>query len=236
MRTARQNGQKALAVLIDPDKITNLPRRVELSNSIGVDYFFVGGSLLSTDQLDSILTFLKKESNIPVVLFPGSVLQISKVADAILLLNLISGRNAEYLIGAHVAAVPALLSANIEIISTSYMLIDGGRPTTVTYISNTLPIPNDKPDIAAITAKAGQLIGHSVVYLDAGSGALYPVDTEVIARTRATIDSPIIVGGGMYTFTHIREAFTSGADIAVIGNAFESNPEKIQELSECRNV
>ncbi len=230
----KANGQKQFAVLIDPDKPTEqeILRIAELSLAANVDYFFVGGSLLTNNHLENCIEILKKHTNIPVVLFPGNNLQISKHADAILLLSLISGRNAEMLIGKHVIAAPYLKESGLEIIPTAYMLIDSGKPTTVTYMSNTLPIPADKEDIAACTAMAGEMLGLKLIYMDAGSGALNPISAKMIEKVRNYTVSPIVAGGGIKTPEKAIENCKAGADIIVVGNAIEKSANLIQEIAE----
>ncbi len=228
----KNKGQKQFAVLIDPDKPTEkeILRIAELSLSANVDYFFVGGSLLTNDYLENCILTLKKHTNIPVVLFPGNTLQISKHADAILLLSLISGRNAEMLIGKHVIAAPYLKESGLEIIPTGYMLIDSGKPTTATYMSNALPIPANKEDIAACTAMAGEMLGLKLIYMDAGSGALNPISAEMIEKVRKYTTSPIITGGGIRTPQKAIENCKAGADIIVVGNAIEKSADLIKEI------
>ncbi len=230
LELARVKGLKQIAILVDPDKIDHLSELVKKAVHYGIDYFFVGGSLLHSDQTEVAIRIIRDNSNIPIILFPGSINQITPSADGILLLSLISGRNPEFLIGAHVAAAPALMRSGLEILSTSYILIDGGKPTTVSYISNTTPIPANKPDIAAVTALAGAQIGHKITYLDAGSGAQNPVNPATISAVRRLITNPLIVGGGIRTARQLQEAFMAGADLAVIGHAFEENPDLLSEV------
>lgn len=228
---------KQMAVLVDPDKSDPrfLDRLLSQAETGGVDFFFVGGSYLRDANTDKAVLYLKENSNIPVLLFPGSPAQISRHADGILLLSLISGRNPDLLIGRHVEAAPHLMEAGIEILPTGYMLIDGGRGTSVSYISHTLPIPADKEDIAAFTALAGVQLGLKVIYMDAGSGALYSIPSKMIRSVSRLVDVPLIVGGGIRSVTQMVDAWQSGADIVVIGNAFEKNPELLQELAEAKN-
>jgi putative glycerol-1-phosphate prenyltransferase len=224
---------KQLAVLIDPDKTSgsDLLNTITIANNSKVDFFLVGGSLLLHDSLDSCITTIKANSTIPVILFPGNALHINAKADAVLLLSLISGRNADLLIGQHVQAAPLLKQAKIETIATGYMLIDGGKPTTVSYISNTMPIPADKPEIAAATALAGEMLGLKSIYLEAGSGAQNPVSTAIISTVKKHINVPLIVGGGIKNAEAAIAACNAGADIIVIGNATEKNPELIAEIA-----
>ncbi|CAA9315433.1 MAG: Homolog of geranylgeranylglyceryl phosphate synthase [uncultured Cytophagales bacterium] len=197
-----------------------------------MDFFLVGGSLLTTTFLNSTVRTLKANSNIPVILFPGSNLHIDPSADAILLLSLISGRNPDFLIGQHVIAAPVLKKSKLEILPTGYMLIESGKPTTVSYISNTTPIPYDKPEVAACTAMAGEMLGLQLIYLDAGSGAQRPVSPRTIAAVRKSVEVPVVVGGGITTPQAAEEALQAGADVIVIGNGIEKDPNLLVEVSE----
>lgn len=229
-----QQGQKQLAVLIDPDKLTN--KEVEniaiIAAESGVDYFFVGGSLLVNNDLDHCIKTLKTNSRIPVILFPGNTMQISLNADALLFLSLISGRNAEMLIGRHVIAAPYLKASPLEVISCGYLLIENGKTTAVQYMSNTTPIPSDKMDIAICTAMAGEMLGLKLIYLEAGSGAEHPVPLAMINQVKQNTGIPLLTGGGIRTPEKAKEAALAGADIIVIGTAFEKNPGLIAEMAE----
>jgi putative glycerol-1-phosphate prenyltransferase len=180
--------------------------------------------------VDETVDILKQHTEIPVILFPGNVLQITPRADAILLLSLISGRNPEFLIGNHVIAAPILKKTDLEIIPTAYILIENGRPTSVEYMSNTKPIPADKIDLAVATAMAGEMLGHRLVYLEAGSGALETVNTEVIREVSSQIGIPLVVGGGIHTPDQIRDIYRAGADMVVVGTALEEDPEALLDL------
>lgn len=230
---AKKNKQKKLAVLIDPDQVNlgNMDKLIQLASEASVDYFFIGGSLIVNNMLDHCLKSIKDRCNIPMLLFPGNSFQLSYKADGILFLSLISGRNPELLIGNHVIAAPFLKLSPLEIISTGYMLIDGGTPTTVSYMSNTNPIPSNKSDIAVCTALAGEMLGMKQIYMDAGSGAQNPVPTEMIQAVSETINIPLIIGGGIRTPEKAFENAKAGADVIVIGNAFEKNPELVVEIS-----
>lgn len=230
----RTKGKKKLAVLIDPDRVrlNNLDSLVELSMHAGVDYFFIGGSLIVNNRLDDCLQSIKAKCDIPLILFPGDSYQLSYKADAILFLSLISGRNAELLIGKHVITAPYLKMSPLEIISTGYMLIDGGVPTTVSYMSNTSPIPSNKEDIAACTALAGEMLGLKVMYMDAGSGAKQTVPLEMISAVSGTVQGPLIVGGGIRSAEQAKSMVEAGADILVVGNAFESDPALVVSIAE----
>ena len=227
-------SKKKFVVLIDPDKPTNeqIVEIVKKSVKVGVDFFFVGGSLLTTDSLDNCIKLIKKHCDIPVLIFPGNSLQISKWCDGFLLLSLISGRNAEMLIGRHVISAPYLKLYGNEIIPTGYMLIDGGKQTSVSYMSNTTPIPHDKDDIAMCTALAGEMLGLKIIYLDAGSGAIEPVSPEMINKVKQTIEIPLIVGGGINTPEKAANAAKAGADIIVVGNALEKSIDNLQEFAD----
>jgi phosphoglycerol geranylgeranyltransferase len=229
-----RNNKKLLSVLVDPDKTT--PEHCfELSGrakDAGVDYFFVGSSILTNGHLDNCIRVLKKSSTIPVVLFPGNIMQISSEADAILFLSLISGRNPDLLIGRHVLAAPLLKNTSLEIIPTGYMLVDSGRPTSVSYMSYTLPIPHDKDDIAMCTAMAGEMLGLKLTYIDAGSGAKSHVSPSMISALKQSTSIPLIAGGGIRSAETAIELCNAGADMLVIGNAFEKNPELLNEISE----
>ena len=228
-------GKKMLAVLIDPDSISNedlLVKTCALSNEAGVDFILVGGSLITNGFFDSCVQVIKKHSKIPVLLFPGNIMQISNHADAILFLSLISGRNPELLIGKHVLAAPQLKASKLEVIPTGYMLIDGGRITSVSYMSSTTPLPADKPAIAATTALAGEMLGLQLIYMDAGSGAQNPVPESIIKAVRKQVSAPIFIGGGMKTKEQVVAACNAGANVVVVGNAFEKDPTLIKELAD----
>lgn len=226
--------RKKLAVLVDPDKPSDaqILSIVEKANAADVDFFFVGGSLLVTDSLEQCIKLIKEHSQIPVLIFPGNPLQISKYCDGFLLLSLISGRNPEMLIGRHVIAAPYLKLYGNEIIPTGYMLIDSGKATSVSYMSDTTPIPHDKDDIAMCTAIAGEMLGLKLIYLEAGSGALMPVSTSMISKVSQMINIPLIVGGGIKTPEMAADAVKAGADIIVIGTAFEKEPEMLKKFAE----
>ncbi|MEZ5045837.1 MAG: geranylgeranylglyceryl/heptaprenylglyceryl phosphate synthase [Chitinophagaceae bacterium] len=233
MLSLRQQQQKGFAVLIDPDNIslTEIEKTAMRCNDAHVDYVFVGGSLVLTQEIDSCIQTFKKNSDIPVVLFPGSPSQVSIYADALFYLTLISGRNPELLIGAHVVSAPMIKASGLEVISTGYMLIDGGRSTTVSYMSHSTPIPHDKEDIALCTALAGEMQGKHVIYMDAGSGAEKPISTTMIQRVASQCSLPLIIGGGIRQAEKAYQNCKAGADIIVVGNAIESDKNLIKELS-----
>ncbi|MBT1706710.1 geranylgeranylglyceryl/heptaprenylglyceryl phosphate synthase [Fulvivirgaceae bacterium PWU5] len=224
----RQRGKKSIAVLVDPDKIEDPARLTQLINLASencVDYFFVGGSLVTTSNLAQIVRQIKDLVKIPVVLFPGNSMQIEPTADALLFLSLISGRNPELLIGQHVVAAPIIRNTKLEVIPTGYMLVNSGRITSAAYISNTMPIPDDKYSLAACTAMAGEMLGLQAMYMDAGSGAEKEISVKMIAAVRKAIQIPLIVGGGINTSQKALRALEAGADMVVIGNALEKDPE-----------
>jgi putative glycerol-1-phosphate prenyltransferase len=229
-----KRNKKQLAVLIDPDKLgtEELIKTAEISKESSIDYLFVGGSLLTNDELFRTVRTLKENCDIPVVLFPGNTYQVSRNADALLLLSLISGRNPDMLIGMHVLAAPYIKLAGLKTIATGYMLIDSGKPTSVTYMSNSLPIPYDKNDIAACTAMAGEMLGLQLIFMDAGSGADKTVSEEMISFVKQSIDAPLIIGGGIKTPEKLKNVYDAGADIAVVGNSFEKKPELIYKFAE----
>ncbi len=219
------SNKKQFAVLVDPDKYNNaqLLDLVSMAKDAAVSYFFVGGSLLSEGNLDTTIKVIKDNCEIPVIIFPGDEMQINSRADAILLLSLISGRNPDLLIGKHVIAAPYLNRSGLEILPTGYMLVDSGRSTTALYMSNSLPIPRDKDEIAVSTAMAGEMLGLKLIYMDGGSGAEKPVTPSMIEKVKKNISIPLIVGGGIRTPQTAAERFKSGADIIVVGNAIESD-------------
>ena len=235
MLAAKAEGRKQLAVLIDPDKAERLPELLTLCQVQAPDYFLIGGSLMLSDKLDYVLEQLKTHCpQSPSLLFPGSSRQLSYRASGILLLSLISGRNPELLIGKHVEVAPFLKRSPLEVLSTGYMLIDGGRATSVSYISHSQPIPADKPDIALCTAMAGEQLGMGLIYMDAGSGALQAVPLELIEAVSQGTDIPLIVGGGIRSLAQAQSRWQAGADILVIGNVLEKEPGLLRDLLAAR--
>jgi len=230
---AKQSGQKKFVVLIDPDKVRlgNMDKVLRLAVEAQVDYFFIGGSLVVNNMLDQCLASIKEKCDIPMILFPGNSFQLSYRADGLLFLSLISGRNAELLIGKHVITAPYLKISPLEIISTGYMLIDGGKATTVTYMSNTTPIPAMKDDIALCTAMAGELLGLKMIFMDAGSGAQNPVSESMIDAVSSAINIPLIVGGGIRTPEKALANVQAGADVVVVGDAIEKDPQLVTEMA-----
>jgi len=220
-----------IALLLDPDKqnIVNLEYVLDLANKSSVSFILVGGSLVNTD-IDEFIRSIKLHTDLPVILFPGSALQFSSNADAILLLSLISGRNPEFLIGNHVQVAYRLKQSGIEIIPTGYLLIESGGSSSVQYMSNTLPIPSNKIEIAAATALAGEQLGLKMIYLEAGSGAKNHVPIELIRLVKKEISIPLIVGGGLKTVDQINAVFAAGANVVVLGNGIENNPELLKQI------
>lgn len=229
----KKANKKAFAILIDPDKQSKekLLLIIKKAENANADYFFVGGSLLANDNLDSCLDTLKKKSNIPVVLFPGNAMQVNNKADGILFLSLISGRNAEMLIGKQVITAPILKQSSLEILPTGYMLIDSGKQTTASYMSNTTPIPADKDTVSSCTAMAGEMLGLKLIFMDAGSGAKNPISQKMINAVRKSVDIPIIIGGGIKSGEKAIENCKAGADIIVVGDAIEKNENIINEIA-----
>ena len=230
----KKQGKKSFAVLVDPDKANAsvLDELFDLSVSAKVDYFLVGGSLVISNYLDECVQYLKQNCDIPVILFPGNPTQVSKYADALLYLSLISGRNPELLIGQHVVSATFVKQSGLEIMPTGYIVVDGGAPTTVSYISNAAPIPADKNDIAMCTAMAGEMLGMKLIYMDSGSGAKRPIAESMIKIVADNISVPLIVGGGI---VHPEKAYLNckaGADVIVVGNAIEKDVSLIKEMSD----
>ena len=237
LRELKAQRKSGFAVLADPDKIApaDMQYLARLCNDADVSYLLVGGSLLMSHQMELCIQRFKAESDIPVILFPGSPAQVTPYADALLYLSLISGRNADLLIGQHVASAPQVRASGLEIIATGYMIIDGGRQTTVSYMSNSMPIPADKPDIALCTAWAGELQGKHIIYMDAGSGARIPVSAEMISLVSSHIDIPLIVGGGILTPEKVHESCIAGANLVIVGNAIERDPLLIHDMAQAAN-
>src|SRR5258706_8517456 len=224
-----------MAVLVDPDKIEGpgkIKHLLTLASENCVDFFFVGGSLITTSTLSDVVQEIKENVGIPVILFPGNSMQLDTAADAILFLSLISGRNPDLLIGQHVVAAPILKNNKLEVLPTGYVLIGSGKTTSVAYISNTTPIPEDKYSLAACTAMAGEILGLKLNYLDAGSGAEREVNQKMINAVKKSVDIPLIVGGGINTPQKAFNALQAGADLIVIGNALEKSPDLLTEISD----
>lgn len=227
---------KKFGFLIDPDKHTvhSLLAAVYAANEARVDFILVGGSLVS-DKIDAAIEIIKKNSEIPVILFPGSIMQLNNKADAILYLSLISGRNPDYLIGNHVLSSMYIKKSGMECLPTGYILIEGGSTSSTEYISNTRPIPRNKSDIVIATAVAGELLGNKLIYLETGSGAKLSVPPDIVYKVKQNIEIPIIVGGGLRDPNQIKEVLDAGADMVVIGNSLEKNLQQLSKMVEIVN-
>jgi phosphoglycerol geranylgeranyltransferase len=228
--------KKSIALLLDPDKAKgkSLQYILKTANETNTDYIFAGGSL-TFNSIDNLISDIRKLSSIPVILFPGNLLQLTLNADMILLLSLISGRNSELLIGNHVIAAPYLKNAREKLVPVGYILIGCGNKTSVEYISQTEAIPSDKPEIAVATAMAGEMLGMKMIYLEAGSGASNPVPLSLIKAVRQNISVPLALGGGIKNKQEIEEIFNAGADLIVLGNGCEKNPELLSEACRIRD-
>ena len=232
-----QAKEKMFAVLVDPDKYDSPKDLQELIYNLKQalpDIIFIGGSLVNNGNFELVINELSNLKIAPVIIFPGNNKQVSSNADAILLLSLISGRNADFLIGQHVVSALDIKNANLEVIPTGYMLIESGPTTSAQYMSNTQPIPYNKTDIAIATALAGEQLGLKFIYMDGGSGAKNPISKEMIKGVRQTVNTPLIIGGGIRNKEQAIDAWNSGADIVVIGNAIENNPELALEICHLR--
>ena len=223
---AKTEGKKLLAILLDPDKIDweNLTLLATKIIASPATHIFVGGSLVISNNTEELVTYLKENTNLPTVLFPGNPSQIAAKADAILFLSLISGRNPDYLIGHQVKAAPILKKINLEVISTGYILIESGNQTAVSSVSQTIPMAINNPQFILDTAQAGEFLGNKLIYLEAGSGAKNAIPSEIIQLVAENIAIPLIVGGGITNLNAIEKAYQSGADLVVIGTAFENDP------------
>lgn len=240
LTSLKKESRKAFAVLLDPDKLSgvSIPELADAAIEAGVTYFFVGGSLLQNTDIHHVIPEIKKYCSIPIILFPGSIYQIIPSADAIFFLSLISGRNPDLLIGNHVLAAPLLKQTKLEVLPTGYILIESGRMTTVNYISNTLPIPSDKPDIAVCTAMAGEMLGLRVLYMDGGSGAQRTIPLEMIQAVSKNVNIPLIIGGGIRSGKEAEKIWRAGAEVIVVGNAIEKthNLNLMQEIGDCMRM
>jgi geranylgeranylglyceryl phosphate synthase family protein len=227
---------KSIGLLLDPDKSKgdSLRRLLAIAAECNADYILTGGSL-TFNSIDYLIAEVRKYCSIPVVLFPGSLLQLSHNADIIMLLSLISGRNPELLIGNHVTAAPFLKGVREKLVSVGYILINCGSTTSVEYISQTQAIPAGKPEIAAATAMAGEMLGLGMIYLEAGSGAENHVPVNIIRAVRENISIPVIVGGGIETREEIENVFIAGADAVILGNGCERNPELLRDACRVRD-
>jgi len=220
-------GKKLLAILLDPDKVAldSLQNIISKINQSPATHIFIGGSLVLSNTIDAIIRELKEKTKLPIVLFPGNPSQISIEAHGILFLTLLSGRNPDFLIEHQVKAAPILKKSNLEIISTGYILIESGNQTAVASVSKTIPLPRHNTEIAVATSLAGEFLGNKLIYLEAGSGAELPVPLDTISLVSKNIKIPLIVGGGIKNIQGIKDAYTAGADLVVIGTAFENDPD-----------
>jgi phosphoglycerol geranylgeranyltransferase len=236
MKTDLFPGDKSTGLLLDPDKTggNSLKKILRIAGESRADYILAGGSL-TFSSINNLIDMIRDLCSIPVVLFPGNLLQLSHKADVILLLSLISGRNPELLIGNHVIAAPYLKSDREKVISVGYILINCGIRTSVEYMSQTGPIPADKPDIAVATALAGELLGMKTIYLEAGSGASEPIPLNIIKAVRENISIPLIVGGGIKNGKEVREIYSAGANLIILGNSCETNPDLLAEACVIRD-
>ncbi len=230
--SASANSEKLLAVLIDPDKmkLENVSSFIYKVNQSIATHIFVGGSEVGKGITEILVEDIKKHTVLPVVLFPGDVFQITDKADGILFLSLISGRNPEYLIGKHVEAVSKLKATSLEVIPTGYMLIENGKQTAVQRVSETKPIKRSHVETIINTAKAGELLGMKLIYLEAGSGATHPIEPKLISKVKQELKIPLIVGGGIRSKYELESANKSGADLVVIGTAFEDDEDFFNEI------
>ena len=226
------SNKRLLAVLIDPDKMRaeQVESFIKKVNATKANYIFVGGSEVEEQATERIVSEIKKFAQLPILIFPGDVTQITNKANALLFLSLISGRNSDYLIGKHVEAVKKLKNTNLEVIPTGYILIENGKQTSVEKVSHTKPMSRDNIQEIADTAKAGELLGMRMIYLEAGSGALHPVTEEIIKSVKQELTVPLIVGGGIRTLDKLNAAYNSGANMVVIGTAFEEDETFFDEL------
>jgi len=225
IQKASNNGEKLLAILLDPDKSTveeipSISKRIE---NLNAHFIFVGGSIVENGATDLFVKKLKEHTQVPVILFPGDYSQVTNYADGLLFLSLLSGRNPEYLIEQQIKSVPFLKNSTLEIIPTGYILIDGGTNSSVLKVSKTTPITQDNIELAVSTAVAGMYKGKQLIYLEAGSGAKKVVNTQLISEVKKNISIPLIVGGGIQSKEQLNNAYNSGADLVVIGTAFENN-------------
>ncbi|WP_339915984.1 geranylgeranylglyceryl/heptaprenylglyceryl phosphate synthase [Yeosuana marina] len=227
-----KNNEKLFAVLIDPDKIafSTISSFIKKLSTSMATHIFVGGSTVKERATDDVVIEIKKYTKLPIILFPGDIQQLTSNADALLFLSLLSGRNSEYLIGKQVKAVPRLRTMSLEIIPTGYILIENGKQTSVERVTETKPISRDDIQNIIDTAKAGELLGMKLIYLEAGSGALEPITTDIISAVKQELNIPLIVGGGIKNKKQLDEAYSSGADLVVVGTAFEEDELFFEEL------
>jgi geranylgeranylglyceryl phosphate synthase family protein len=237
MKTDKFAAKKSIGLLLDPDKARGdaLLNILSIAEECGTDYILTGGSL-TFSSVDDLIDEVKKACSIPVVLFPGNLLQLSLKADIIMLLSLISGRNPELLIGNHIIAAPYLKDVREKLIPAGYILINSGTRTSVEYISQTEAIPSGKPEIAVATAMAGEMLGLGIIYLEAGSGASAPVPSGLVKAVRANIKIPLLVGGGIRSKAEVEDIFSAGADTIILGNGCEKNPDLLREACRVRDM
>lgn len=230
---ASNNQEQQLAILIDPDKlaIDKLPLLFTKINATRITHVFVGGSVVKAGIMDGYVSKIKTLTSLPLLIFPGDVTQITENSDALLFLSLISGRNPEYLISKQVEAVKKLKGMDLEIIPTAYLLIENGKETAVERVSNTEPMSRRNIQLISDTAKAGELLGMKLVYLEAGSGAVHPINSEIITEVKKCLKIPLIVGGGIKTIEQLNTAYDAGADLVVVGTAIEENESFLQKLT-----
>ncbi len=227
--SAYKKKKAQLAVLIDPDKFN--PELIILANTCNVHYFFVGGSRLRKNNIETILTYIRKHSKIPIIIFPGDEKQLSAKADAVLFLSLLSGRNPDYLIGKQVLAAPIIKKKKLECISTAYILIGGNKKSATQRVTKTKPLKEKNSSKIVNTAIAGELLGFKIIYLEAGSGAKTTINLKIIKQVKKNITVPLVVGGGIDTPQKAAQAIKSGAAIVVVGNALEKDIYLIKKLS-----
>jgi phosphoglycerol geranylgeranyltransferase len=229
LEEARKNQSKLLAVLIDPDKTDHIDELLGGDQS-KISCILVGGSLISKGNVDTTIEQIRKKYKGPIFIFPGDFSQVSELADGVLFLSLISGRNADLLIGKHVQFAPQIKQSGIEVIPCGYILVNSGTPTSVEYMSNTIPIPHNKPDIAAATALAGEMLGMKCMYMESGSGAEHEVSAEMVRQVSSGLQIPLIIGGGIRSRSQVEAAWKAGATMVVIGTIFEEDPSAINSL------
>jgi phosphoglycerol geranylgeranyltransferase len=228
-----KNGQKKLAILIDPDKTNSANKLEELTQKIQLlspDFIFIGGSTVGVEDFHTCINQLKEKTEIPIIIFPGSSNQISAKADGILFLSLISGRNPDFLIGHQIESAHQLKKMDLQVLPTGYILIDGGKTSSVAYVSQTTPIPSDQINIAVKTAIAGEFLGLQTIFMDAGSGAKDPISAEMISAVKKSIQVPLIIGGGIQTIQQIESAYNAGADLVVVGNKIEQDIDFLLDM------
>lgn len=225
IQESAKKGEKLLAILLDPDKnsLVEIPSISKRIGKLNANFIFVGGSFVENGITANFVQKLKEHTNIPIVLFPGDYSQVTNYADGLLFLSLLSGRNPEYLIEQQVKAVPFLKNSTLEIIPTGYILIDGGTQSSVLKVSKTTPISQTNIELAVATAIAGMFKGKQLIYLEAGSGAKIPVNEKIISEVKKELKIPLIVGGGIRTKEQLKKTYNCGADLVVIGTAFELN-------------